>query len=501
MRLKQLIERLTVKKIEGPLDREITGLAYDSRRVSPGMLFVAIAGQNVDGHDYIASAIDRGAVAVICEHNDWVRQRATKIEVPNAREALAQTALTFHDHPSARLQVIGVAGTHGKTTVSFLVKQMLEAAGIKAGLIGTIRYEIGERMIPAQRTTPEALEIQQMMAQMLRADCQACVMEVSWRALEQQRICGVDFDVAIFTNLSRDHLEYHVTREGYFQDKKRLCTDWPPGSKRAGTVINIDDEFGERFWRETQAEVKLTYGLDESATIRASHIQLGKEGSRMEVQMPGAQFSCCLPLIGRHNIYNALAAIGAGAALRIPPVDMASALGSMPPVPGRLEKVSAGQSFDVFVDYAHTDDALQNVLTTLREITGGRLLLAFGCGGSRETGKRPKMGKVAAALADFTLITSDNPRRESPASIAAQIEEGFGSVRKAGYQVELDRRKAIEKIIRLARPGDSVLIAGKGHETYQEFEDTVVPFDDRVYAQETLETLGYAWEGIELASR
>ncbi|MBI5774331.1 MAG: UDP-N-acetylmuramoyl-L-alanyl-D-glutamate--2,6-diaminopimelate ligase [Verrucomicrobia bacterium] len=491
MLLKKIVDQMTTLRTEGPLEREVAGITYDSRRVTPGMIFVAIPGLNTDGHAHIPAAIDRGAAAIICEQNGFSSTRATKIKVADSRDALAHAAAAFYDHPSTKLKVIGVTGTNGKTTVAFMVKQMLEAAGVKTGLLGTVRYEIGERVIPAHRTTPEALDLQQMMAQMLRADCQACVMEVSSHALEQKRVEGVAFDVGIFTNLTQDHLDYHGTMESYFLAKQKLFTALQQGSKPGASVINIDDAFGERLARETSASVQLNYGFGPSATLRATDIELGHSETKFNVETAAGKIAVRLPLIGRHNIYNALAALGAGLALKIETATLQKALAAMQPVPGRLEAIALGQPFGVFVDYAHTDDALQNVLATLREITPGRVLLTFGCGGSRDAGKRSKMGKVAAELADFTIITSDNPRKESPEKIASQVEEGFRSVRGDGYRVELDRRRAIDEIVREAKPGDMVLIAGKGHETYQEFEDTVVPFDDRVHAAEAVENLGF----------
>ncbi len=492
MMLRQLLSQVKPVPVEAVLDREVLGVGYDSRRIGPGMLFVAIPGQHTDGHQYIKAALDRGAVAVICQQNGFVPQRATKIKVTDARQALALASAAFYGFPSRRLKVIGVTGTNGKTTVSFMVKHILEAGDVKTGLLGTVRYEIGERCIPAQRTTPEALEIQTMMAQMLNAGCKACVMEVSSHALDQQRVLGVDFDVGIFTNLTQDHLDYHGTMEAYFAAKARLFASLGTEAKSGAAVINIDDVYGARLAQGTSVEVKLSYGLHEPARLRATKIELGREATRVTIETPAGSFACRLPLIGRHNIYNALAAVGASLALNMDLATIKAGLETMPPVPGRLEKVDLGQPFSVFVDYAHTDDALRNVLTTLREVTRGRLLLAFGCGGNRDAGKRAKMGRVAAELADYTIITSDNPRKESATWIAAQTEEGFRSVRSGGQRVELDRHRAIDELIRLARPGDVVLLAGKGHETYQEFEDTVVPFDDRVHARETLEALGFA---------
>lgn len=491
MQLKELINDLRPVKVDGNLHRDVAGITYDSRRVTPGMVFVAVRGQNVDGHDYIASAIDRGAAAIVCEQNGFSSLRATKVKVSDSREALARLAAAYYQHPSRKMKVIGITGTNGKTTVSFLVKRILEVSGQMTGLIGTVRYEVGDRMIPAHRTTPEALETQQMLSQMQRSGCTSCVMEVSSHALDQGRVHGVDFDVCIFTNLTQDHLDYHEDMEAYYQAKKKLFSPLLSGGKKGTGVINIDDAFGERLGRESELEVNLSYGLKESAKLRAVNVKLGAMETVFTVLTDTMTFDIKLPLIGRHNVYNALAAIGAALALEVKVEHIQQALASIPPVPGRLEAVNAEQPFGVFVDYAHTDDALRNVLSTMRELTTGRLLLAFGCGGSRDTGKRAKMGKVAAELADFTLITTDNPRKEKPEAIATMVEEGFRSVRADGYQVELDRSRAIDEVIRMAQPGDLVLIAGKGHETYQEFEDTVVPFDDRVYAQETLEAMGY----------
>lgn len=488
MKLKRLIEALPGATIDGPPDREITGIAYDSRRVMPGMMFVAIPGQHSDGHEFISNAVERGAAAIVCDRNGFSHPRATRIQVADVREALARAAAAFYGNPSTGLKVIGVTGTNGKTTVSFMVKSMLEGAGIKTGLLGTVQYEIGDRVIPAQRTTPEALELQQMMAQMAKAGCQACVMEVSSHALEQKRVFGVEFDVAVFTNLTRDHLDYHGTMERYFAAKEKLFAGLARGRKKSAAVINIDDSFGTRLSGKHKVDFEYTYGFRPSR-LYATQLQMCKDGSRFVVETPERKFPIRLPLIGRHNVYNALAAIGAGMALDVHLLKIQAALNAMEPVPGRLEGVACGQSFGVYVDYAHTDDALKNVLQTLREVTPGRVLVAFGCGGNRDAGKRAKMGRIAAELADYTCITSDNPRKESPEKIAAQIEEGYRSVKQRDYLVELDRKRAIQHIIGMAAEGDSVLIAGKGHEAYQEFEDTIVPFDDRLHAREALETV------------
>jgi UDP-N-acetylmuramoyl-L-alanyl-D-glutamate--2,6-diaminopimelate ligase len=502
MELSAIIKNIKTRSVTGSLNREITGIAYDSRQVTPGMLFVALKGQNVDGHDFVMDAIDRGASAIICERNGIIiPQKVTKIVVEDARECLATLSAAFYNYPSKKLKVIGITGTNGKTTVAFMIKEILESAGYKCGLIGTIRYEIGERVIPAWRTTPESLDLQDMLDKMVRNGCTACVMEVSSHALDQKRVLGVEFDSVVFTNLTQDHLDYHKDMESYYNAKKKLFRSEQSPSKNPYSVINIDDFYGKRLLAESDLAIKCTYGINEEAMIRATDIVMNQNGAEFTVNTPSEKFNCRISLIGRHNIYNALAATGAAIAFNVSSKNIKKALEKMNPVPGRLEKINLGQPFTVIVDYAHTDDALRNVLTSLRELTKGRLLLTFGCGGSRDTTKRAKMGKVAAELADYTIITTDNPRKEDPQKIADQIKEGYVSVRQDSYKIELDRKRAIQDIISMAKSGDTVLIAGKGHETYQEFMDTVVPFDDRVYARQKLEDLGYSerkWSGIKL---
>lgn len=492
MKLKKIIADVGIDDAEDVVDREISGIAYDSRRVTPGMLFVAIRGQHADGHEYIKTAINRGAAAVICQADAWTASSHGALRVPDTRVALARTAAAFYDHPSSQLKVVGVTGTNGKTTVSFLLKHILESVGRKTGLLGTVRYEIGERMIPAQRTTPEALEIQQMMRQMLRAECVDCVMEVSSHGLEQNRVDQVEFDVAVFTNLTPEHLDFHGDMERYFAAKRKLFESLQGSAKKGAAVINIDDPYGVRLAGELAETDCLTFGRTESADLRLLEASVSADATRFAFSASGSVHNCELPLIGRYNVMNALAAIGAAMKMGVSVVDAVRALRNAATVPGRLEEVNAGQPFSVFVDYAHTGDALNNAMTTLREIANGRLLTLFGCGGNRDAGKRAAMGEVAARLADFSVLTSDNPRNEAPALIADQVMAGYASVRDEGCLVELDRARAIDEIIRMAQPGDVVLIAGKGHETYQEFEHTVVPFDDRVHAREALESIGYA---------
>jgi UDP-N-acetylmuramyl-tripeptide synthetase len=491
MSLRHLVCGLTPLRVAGSLDREVAGIAYDSRRVAPGMVFVAWRGRRCDGHDFISPAIDRGASAVICERAGIFSPRVTILQVADARQALAQVAAAFHGHPSRHLTVIGVTGTNGKTCVAFLVKHLLQAAGVSCGLISSVHHEVGERRIPAQRTTPEALEIQELLAHMRRAGCQACVLEVSSHALDQHRVDAVAFDLGILTNLSPEHLDYHGTLERYAAAKRRLFTALGRRPAPGQAVLNRDDPFGARLAREELGAEVVTYGRHASALVQALRCRLSAGGAELLARTPRGRLAARLPLIGRHHIANALAAIGAGSALGIDLALLRDGLNTMPQIPGRLERIAAGQPFQVFVDHAHTERALQHVLQTLREVTPGRLLLAFGCGGDRDPTKRAPMGRVAAALADWTIITTDNPRHECPQAIAAEIESGFAGAPPSAYRVELDRRSAIEAILTEARPGDTILIAGKGHETYQEFEDVVVPFDDRLQLRETLEQLGW----------
>ncbi len=487
MKLKQIIAEMGEADAVGLIDRDISGIAYDSRRVTPGMIFVAIPGRNVDGHEYISRAINQGAAAVICENDAVPNSRADIIRVPDTRVALARTAAAFYAHPSDQLEVVGVTGTNGKTTVSFMTKHILERAGKAAGLLGTVRYEIGERTIPAQRTTPEALEIQQMMRQMLRSGCSACVMEASSHGLEQNRVDQVEFNVGVFTNLTAEHLDFHGSLESYFAAKRKLFESLRTGKKAAVGVANIDDAHGARLVREMEGLSFVTYGRAASADLRLKDVSVSAEGTHFEFVARGVAHACRLPLIGRYNADNALAAIGAAMALGAPVAEAAEALTTLPVVPGRLEPVEAGQGFKVYVDYAHTDDALAKALETVREVTPGRVILLFGCGGDRDAGKRRRMGEVAARMSDLTVITSDNPRSEDPERIANEILDGFTAVRTEGVSLETDRARAIEETVWMAQPGDSVVIAGKGHETYQEFENTVVPFDDRIHAREALE--------------
>jgi UDP-N-acetylmuramoyl-L-alanyl-D-glutamate--2,6-diaminopimelate ligase len=438
-----------------------------------------------DGHSFIEQAVDRGAVAIIGEEAG-LSKRATTIVVPNSREALARLAATYYGDPSRKLKVIGVTGTNGKSTTTFLVKHLLERANQSTGLIGTVQYEIGERVLPAQRTTPESLDLQELLDQCVEAGCRNVVLEVSSHALCQGRASEIAFDVGAFTNLTQDHLDFHHGMKEYFEAKARLFDSVRDNQKKErSAVINIDDPYGQqlvaRFGRDLPI---VTYGMGARAEFRASNFKVEMNGTSYQLNAKEKSYLVRLPLIGRFNIYNSLAALAVahtvGADLRTSVLALANA----PQIPGRLEAVPAKRQFQVFVDYAHTDDALMNVVRTCRDLHPNRLILVFGCGGNRDRTKRSLMGTVADQYADYAILTSDNPRKEDPEAIVRDIEAGF---KRKNYEKIVDRKEAISRAIALAQPKDIVLIAGKGHEKYQEFSDYTIPFDDVEVAARALE--------------
>ena len=485
MRLESIVQALGPLATSGPLNAEIRGVVYDSRQVRPDYLFIAMPGDHVDGAGFLDDAIRRGAAAVVTEHPPGSRRDIAWVQVRDARRAAAEAACVFFDHPSARMRVVGITGTNGKTTTAFMARDVLAASGWNPGIIGTVEYRIGARVIPASRTTPQAIDLQSMLDQMVQAGCKSAVMEVSSHSLDQKRVWGIDFDVAVFTNLTRDHLDYHRTREQYFEAKKLLFAWLGLRRKDAHAVINLDDPYGAQLAAMAGLKAEqITFGCSANALVRATDIALDGRGSRFSLESPWGGATVRLKLSGRYNVSNALAAAAACGALGVDIGLVADVLSRVTCVPGRLEEVPTDRGFQVFVDYAHTDDALSNVLRCLRELTRGRLIVVFGCGGNRDTSKRPAMGEVAAALADFTVLTSDNPRREKPADIIEQIRAGFGA--KTSFRIVEERAEAIRAGLAMAREGDTVLVAGKGHETFQEFANTVIPFDDRSVVRKIL---------------
>lgn len=488
MQLKALLTKIPAVLTIGPTDRDISSICYDSRRVQKNSLFVALRGEKADGNAYIDAAIEKGAVAIVTEEEQSQR-RATLIVVPNARQALADLAAEFYGRPSLGLKVAGVTGTNGKTTTAFLLKHVCEAVQLRSGLVGTIRYEIGDRILPAPRTTPESLDLQELLFQIRSAGCRAVAMEVSSHALVQGRTRGVEFDTAIFTNLTQDHLDFHKTMDAYFEAKVKLFTGLTEQKYKSGkAVVNLDDRWGQRLQVRLAKDVPqlpvITFGMNARADFRASAVKTDISGTQYQLDAQGKTYLVRLPLIGSFNVYNSLAALAGAASIGVDLRTAVRALADAPSVPGRLEPVPVKRQFRVFVDYAHTDDALTNVMKTLRDLGPRRLIVVFGCGGDRDKAKRPLMAAAVEQLADWAIVTSDNPRKENPATILAEVQAGF---RGKAFEAIEDRREAIFRAISLAQPRDIVLIAGKGHETTQEFADHTIPFDDVAIARQAIE--------------
>lgn len=484
--MKHLGTLLTVlpdKKVEGDPNLMIRKIAYDSRLVGPGDLFVAIEGFQTDGHHFLDEAIARGAVAVVVQR-DCPVQEVIRIKVPDSRRALAILANEFYNHPSKKIKVVGITGTNGKTTISYLSKSILDAAGWKTGLIGTIAYWVGGRVREAPITTPESLDLQCILQEMLWEDIKCVVMEVSSHSLVLDRVYGVEFDVGVFSNLSRDHLDFHGTLEDYFQAKSALFKHLIGKEVRA--IINLDDPAGPRLKELTPVPV-ITYGFHSEDDVHPLSFDLSMEGTRLVVASPVGTLGFFLHLPGKFNIYNALAAIGVGVALGICPADMISGLEAVEHVEGRFERVECGQDFTVLIDYSHTPDALENCLQAVRVLTKGRVIVVFGCGGDRDPGKRPLMGEVAACLADYPILTSDNPRSEDPAEIINQIESGIPA--GVPYEKIVDRAQAIQRALTLAQKDDVVIIAGKGHENYQIIGNQKLHFNDWEIAKQVLKSM------------
>jgi UDP-N-acetylmuramoyl-L-alanyl-D-glutamate--2,6-diaminopimelate ligase len=481
MQLKTLVAAIPIRHVFGTLDRPVESIAYDSRRMQRNGMFVALRGEKTDGHEFIGQAIEKGASVIVTEREEKT-PRVTCLVVENTRAALADLSATFYGHPARRLKLAAVTGTNGKTTTTFLIKHICEKAGLRCGLIGTVRYEIGERVLPAIRTTPESLDLQELLAQIASAGCRAAAMEVSSHALSQDRTRGLEWDVAAFTNLTQDHLDFHGTMENYFDSKAKLFAQLGSQEKKPKPVaiVNIDDRYGEQLLNRIDKRVAvITFGMNARADFRASNYRVEFSGTSYQLDARGKSYLVRVPLIGRFNVANSVAAL-AGISLR----DAVLSLSKSPQVPGRLEMVLAKRQFQVFVDYAHTPDALQNVLKTLHELEPARLIVVFGCGGNRDRQKRPLMGEIVDRNADYAIITSDNPRKEDPGAIIDEIEKG---VRSNRYEKMIDRTEAIGRAISLAQPRDIILIAGKGHENYQEFADHTIPFDDIQVARRAIE--------------
>jgi UDP-N-acetylmuramoyl-L-alanyl-D-glutamate--2,6-diaminopimelate ligase len=490
LRLVKLLRGVEAIGATAHRDLEITEIAYDSRKVKPGTLFVAIHGEKTDGNKFVGDAITRGAAAIVSEEArpESIPAKIPWIKVPAARKALASVAANYFGRPAEVLKLIGVTGTNGKTTTSYLVDSILRAAGCEVGLFGTIAYRVLRESRPAIHTTPESLDMQNFLADVVRAGGTHAVLEASSHALALDRLWGCPFAVAIFTNLTRDHLDFHKTFDDYFAAKRRLFEGTGGAAPGAG-VINRDDAYGKQL--AGLAARTLTYGLEPGADITARKPALSFSGLEFTAETPIGKIEVRSPLVGRINVYNILAAIGAGVALDLAREVIAAGIAQLSSVPGRFERIDAGQPFLVIVDYAHTDDALRNLLSTAKELhADGRIITLFGCGGDRDRTKRPLMGEAAGRSSDIVILTSDNPRSEDPLLI---INDAIVGVQRtnAKFLVEPDRERAIEIALDQARPGDIVLLAGKGHETSQVLRDRTIDFDDREMARRMLRKRGY----------
>lgn len=487
-KLSQLLEPEIAKSHKSGLDPVVTRLAIDSRRVTPGSVFFALPGTKSDGNRFIDEAVARGAVAVVsAQARRFPSAKVAHVTAADPRRALAFAARAYFDFPDLAMALVGVTGTNGKTTVTTLARRLLSDEARSFGCIGTIGYDLVKRVVPSFRTTPEAHDLCELLAQMISFGCSGAVMEVSSHGIDQFRVAGMRFQVAAFLNLTRDHLDYHGDMEAYYQAKRRLFTG-EIGPVPDLVLVNADDAYGRRLVEEIGGTTKVeTFGLERAADYRAEALELGSRGTRFAVRWSGGVAQVDSPLIGHYNVSNTLAAFAIARAFGIDPGQSAERLKGFAGIPGRMEQVDRGQPYTVVVDYAHTDDALRNALSMLREVTSGSLKVVFGCGGNRDRGKRPLMTAAALELADECWATSDNPRNESVEAIFEDMRAGVGDPERIRFVP--DRRRAIELALKSCVAGDCLLIAGKGHESFQEYGETVVAFDDRRVAAELLENI------------
>ena len=495
--LDKLLQYISIEKIKKADRQEIQGIAYDSRQVRDNYLFVAIPGLKNNGANFIEEAIKRGAKAIVTQEDllgRFEHKGISYIRVRDAREALSGLSAAFYDFPSSQLKVIGITGTNGKTSTAYFLESILKTAHLSVGLIGTINYRIGERTIPSVYTTPESLELQSLLREMVNSGISHVIMEVSSHALAQKRVSQIEFDIAVFTNLSQDHLDYHKTMQSYLSSKSLLFEylgRFPEKDRKKVGVVNGDEplipEILKILKRFPEVET-LSFGLGKKNIFQAKVVDSILPQNRFIIENDLEYIDVNLSLPGRHNVYNALAAAACGIRLGIDSKLVKEGLEKMKNIPGRFEFIGETLPFKIVVDYAHTEEALRNILETARSFHPRRIILIFGCGGDRDKLKRPQMGKVAERLTDFSILTSDNPRSEEPEKIIADIERGFGF--KGNYQIILDRYQAIKSALKMAEPDDMIIVAGKGHETYQVYKDTVSPFDDREVVKKALREIG-----------
>jgi len=499
VRLNELLPPIGAKQVYGPTEISVEGITYDSRQVKPGYIFVAISGYTEDGNSYIPQALEAGASVIVSSKSierlvkpsKW-GGLATQIVVENPRLALAKLATVFYNYPSDKLNIIGITGTNGKTTVSYLTEAIFQKNGAKVGILGTIAYRLGEKILPAPITTPQSSDLQEILRKLVDEEFTTVVMEVSSHALSLERVEGCEFDSAIFTNLSREHLDFHNSMEEYLRAKIRLFSILGKNARKKReklAILNLDDPSTEKIIQSTEAKI-ITYGIENRADVVAKSIKFNLERTAFNLVSPIGELKICLPLLGKYNVYNALAASTVALGQGISLDTIKRGLEKVSSIPGRFERVDCGQPFTVIVDYAHTDEALRRLLEVCRELRPRRIITVFGCGGDRDRGKRPLMGEVAIDLSDYVIVTADNPRSEDPERIALDIEVGIKRKGKSGYQTITDRFQAIKKALSMAEKGDLIAIAGKGHEQHQIFKHRTVPFDDCEVARKILSEKG-----------
>ncbi len=474
MKLKDLLEGVPRVRFNGNEREEIQGIAYSSKDVQPGFLFAALKGEKKNGFEFIDEALLNGAAAFLSEKPKPKNFGKTWLQTSDAREALALCSANFYSQPSQKMKVVGITGTKGKTTITYLLEEILKKSHFLPAVIGTISYRGPRLKISAERTTPEAPDLQRMLAEMLAQGVTHCLIEVSSHALDLGRVLGIGFDIALFTNLSGDHLDYHHTMERYFEAKKKLFF---LNHKKRTAVINSDDPWGKKLISDLPSGA-VTYGLGPGAHIRGENFKLTEKGIELSAKYPAGEFPVSSPLLGKPNLYNILASIAVALSMNIPVSAIKEGIASLQEVPGRFEKIKNTLGLHIFVDYAHTDEALKNLLETVRELNPKRIILIFGAGGDRDKTKRPRMGEVAGNLADWTILTSDNPRSEDPLAIISDIEKGIKKTGAKNYKILPDRKEAIEHALSFGKKGDYILVAGKGHENYQIIKDKVIPFKD-----------------------
>lgn len=481
MELSRIMKGIKYDILHGNINKEISDIFYDSRQVNKSSLFVCITGFKTDGHIYADKAVENGAEAIVCEHDiKNIPNNVTIIKVENSREALASIAVNFYDNPAEKLNVIGVTGTNGKTTTTYLIKSILDKVNHKVGIIGTIENRIGDEVIHTERTTPESIEIQKLFKDMQSKGVDDVVMEVSSHSLDLYRVDGCNFNIGIFTNLTQDHLDYHITFENYRNAKSKLFKM----CKKA--VVNIDDATGNFMIETAENKPVITFGIDNPADLRGENIYIDSHGVKFELEYKGKKYPVELNIPGKFSIYNALGSIGACIHMGIPMEKIIEGLKDNKGVKGRFQTVASGKGFNAIVDYAHTPDGLENILITAHEFTKGRIITVFGCGGDRDKTKRPIMGEIAGKLSDYCIITSDNPRTENPLNILDDVEKGMIKTNFEYIKIA-DRKEAIFYAVKKAEKGDIIIIAGKGHEDYQIFPDKTIHFDDVEIVKEAFE--------------